>query len=767
MFCDGAETCSHGGQCLGGPDPCAAGETCDEDGQTCICMGDADCDDGEPCTGTDSCVDGACVFNDDAPCTDEGQICNPFNPDVCGCTADIGCDNGIFCDGQETCFLDTGQCNDGTGDPCEGVPCNESAGVCGCQTDGDCDDEDVCNGVEACIISTGKCEAGIALDCTDGVSCTVNECDPETGCVNTPDDAVCDDGDVCTLDSCDAVEDCVNDAEAADGTTCDDGVVCTVEDACVSGMCAGLPDDGLCDNLFFCDGMEICDVLDACQDGLPACDERTTTCDENSQTCIPLGCVDELDCDDTDICTDDFCVEGMCENEFNSGNDPSCVGDKPELTVDASCAYGLGVSEVCFDFTRGPDDGEPGGADEITAIGYCVNWNTDDASFDCMDGGGTGVPDDITFFVDTNFTTLVTCNLEQPDCMLRLSILDTTLPFATLPSSTLACARFEVTNDDGDLDIPIELAGVSAGDVEGTSISVVTEEDSIDFSDCCVADCNNDDQVDIADAVAVILEFSDDDSSDVCDTQGDVPYDGVPCCDCNDDAIIDVADAVCVVNGIGGPFALACPPILPEPSSVPTADLRASADGTGQSSPDGGAGPVTSRQRARSRHAAPSRPGAPLSLEQQVLGDSVVVPLVFKQGRDDGRRGGVDELTAFSICIDFDQDQLEFDATDGDEDGVPDALGLLLPPSHSPIVRVDLTRSNCELQIGMIDLSAPSESLQDGEAGRDPVPADRQRERRHLGASGQDREPVLRRRARHQRAGTRPGQGSRAARVRA
>jgi len=76
--------------------------------------------------------------------------------------------------------------------------------------------------------------------------------------------------------------------------------------------------------------------------------------------------------------------------------------------------------------------------------------------------------------------------------------------------------------------------------------------------------------------------------------------------------------------------------------------------------------------------------------------------------------GGADELTAFNICIDFDQDQLEFDAADGDGDGVPDALNLQLPASHSPIVRIDLTRPTCELQIGTVDLSSPSEPLQDG-----------------------------------------------------
>jgi hypothetical protein len=390
----------------------------------------------------------------------------------------------------------------------------------------------------------------------------------------------------------------------------------------------------------------------------------------------------------------DPCGAGETCNEDGD----SCEVGNPELLVNASCAFGLGDATVCFDFMQGAENGEPGGTDEITAIGWCLNWNTDDALFDCMDSDGDNVPDDVTFFVGPNFTKIVTCNLENPDCRLRFSILDTTLPFGTLPDFTLACAQFQVTTDNGDLDVPMVLDIVSAADVEGNSILVRTEDDSIAYSGCCTADCNNDGEIDIADAVAIILEFSDDDSSDVCDTQGDVPYDGVPCCDCNGDWTIDIADAVCVVNGLGGPIVILCPSTLTATSLIPTTELPEAANAMGQSVLRG----------------ATSQISEPLSLEQHVLGDSVVVPLVFKQGPDDGSPGGPDELTAFSICIDFDQDQLEFDATDGDGDGVPDALNLQLPWSHSPIVRVDLTRPTCELQIGMIDLSSPSEPLQDG-----------------------------------------------------
>jgi hypothetical protein len=186
----------------------------------------------------------------------------------------------------------------------------------------------------------------------------------------------------------------------------------------------------------------------------------------------------------------------------------------------------------------------------------------------------------------------------------------------------------------------------------------------------------------------------------------------VPCCDCNGDDIIDVADAVCVVNGIG---ELVCPTVWAAHSSGPTTDLPGTVEGMSQSTArDRPREGKSHRTGIRSRLDAGSRIDLSLSLEQHDLGDSVVVPLIFRQGRGDGLPGGPDEVTAFSICLDFDQEQLEFDASDEDSDGIPDALGLQVPSSHSPLVSVDLTRQHCELQIGMVDFSAPSEPLQDG-----------------------------------------------------
>ena len=90
--------------------------------------------------------------------------------------------------------------------------------------------------------SEGICE-GNAL-CDDGISCTDDTCDLETGvtCINTLNDALCDDGISCSVDLCNALIGCVN---ATTDILCDDGVAC--KDICDSALdCQSIAQDSLC-----------------------------------------------------------------------------------------------------------------------------------------------------------------------------------------------------------------------------------------------------------------------------------------------------------------------------------------------------------------------------------------------------------------------------------------------------------------------------------------------------------------------------------------
>ncbi len=102
------------------------------------------------------------------------------------CTADAECDDGDVCSGAETCNLGTGLCEAGTaldcsdGDACNGAEtCNPTSG-CGPGFPLSCDDGNPCNGAETCDTLTG-CEAGTPTSCVAGTTC-----DPDTGTCEAP-----------------------------------------------------------------------------------------------------------------------------------------------------------------------------------------------------------------------------------------------------------------------------------------------------------------------------------------------------------------------------------------------------------------------------------------------------------------------------------------------------------------------------------------------------------------------------------------------------
>jgi hypothetical protein len=71
-------------------------------------------------------------------------------------------------------------------------------------------------------------------------------------------------------------------------------------------------------------------------------------------------------------------------------------------------------------------------------------------------------------------------------------------------------------------------------------------------------------------------------------------------------------------------------------------------------------------------------------------------------------------IAAATFAIDYDDHCLTFDPTDGDADGIPDALAFNLPAGFQPSVQVDLTDSDGEIDIFVGDLFPPITTLPDG-----------------------------------------------------
>jgi hypothetical protein len=299
----------------------------------------AACDDGDPCTGADTCVDGACVPGDGPPeCEDDDSPCTEV-----ACTPGLGCTQvpvGGICDDGDAC-TGPGLCVDGVcrrgapldcndANPCTADRCAPGVGCVHEAIPGTCDDGDACTLDDACV--GGHCIGGfITVECHDGDPCTFDWCDPRTGhCLFTSEGntSYCEDGSICTLgDRCRAGV-----CQPGAPMDCDDGNDCT-EDSCreVSGCYHQPLTGGCCQN-----GRNICDDGNPCTDDLcvdggsclnvnnaAACDDFDA-CTSND-TCFEGACVgQQRDCDDDNECTADSCnsqtgcrhtpIDGACDD---------------------------------------------------------------------------------------------------------------------------------------------------------------------------------------------------------------------------------------------------------------------------------------------------------------------------------------------------------------------------------------------------------------------------------------------------------------------
>jgi len=140
-----------------------------------------------------------------------------------------------------------------------------------CTGDADCDDELFCNGPETC--SAGVCQPGAPIDCSDGISCTVDTCD-EIGdtCVHTPSDSLCNDGLYCNgVEYCDATLDC----QVGTPVICEDDNECTIDNCNeTADACEYSPVEN---NTSCASGEGVC-CLGECKIGLTECPVTAVKC---------------------------------------------------------------------------------------------------------------------------------------------------------------------------------------------------------------------------------------------------------------------------------------------------------------------------------------------------------------------------------------------------------------------------------------------------------------------------------------------------------
>jgi cysteine-rich repeat protein len=355
---------------------------------TWVCTDDSWCTDNEPCNGTETCVDHACVPGtpaDDGDSCGDGKLCRN---QVC---SDAACGDTFVTGPDEECD----DANSTPGDGCE----NDCKFSC-LSTDSarDCTPQDACQGQGTCDDSTHTCTPGIPLDnntpCGSGGYCKNGTCtQPTCGNGQTEPGEDCDLGatngtvgsgckadctyecvvpandcpaaPVCQKPSCNAQHACENVADATkNDMSCGTDLVCS-NGACVAptAVCG----NGTIETGEQCDfgngngantGCESncqfsCTILpDSCNDGNPC--NGTETCTtvtvdaKPGQKCTataapPLG----TSCGTGKICLGQLCVSSTCGDNFVDA-DASEECDPPNgTTCSATCK-----NVVCGDGVR-------------------------------------------------------------------------------------------------------------------------------------------------------------------------------------------------------------------------------------------------------------------------------------------------------------------------------------------------------------------------------------------------------------------------------
>jgi len=187
-------------------------------------------------------------------------------------------------------------------------------------------------------------------------------------------------------------EPCVDDGE------CDDQIDCTL-DTCdhAFGRCRHDPDDTVCDDHNYCDGVEVCDARLGCRAGpVVSCSDAFSctidTCIEATHACThelrdadgdgdpPVSCTG-TDCDDFDPL-----VSGQASERCGNQKDDDCDGEVDEadcvmplydrcggaLEVDAPGTYSLSTLGAAKDYAISCEEEQPGRAFREVVVAVTV-----------------------------------------------------------------------------------------------------------------------------------------------------------------------------------------------------------------------------------------------------------------------------------------------------------------------------------------------------------------------------------------------------------
>ncbi|MFH1532386.1 MAG: hypothetical protein ABIK09_16805 [Pseudomonadota bacterium] len=331
--CTMGDVCALGSCTPGGSFDCGDGNPCTDDScdpdDGCLHVNNtAGCDDGNTCTTGDACSAGVCGFEEVVICDDGNPCTTDYCSPIAGCLTlanTLPCDDGDACTTGDVCGggacggAGVLTCDDGN--PCTDDACDPESG-CEFPNNADgCDDGNACTTVDVC--GGGVCHGVVAPDCDDGDLCTTDSCDPEDGCVHVHNTAPCDDSNACTT-----VDLCTNGTcVGSSPMTCEDG------DPCTMNSCD--PDTGcVYPTIYPCCGNLVVEVPEGCDDGnqsggdgcSASCQVEISDCNNGAAKLSTSPGGDMVICSKPSTCEQDYetlCPPGwlLCSpKQFNGRN---------------------------------------------------------------------------------------------------------------------------------------------------------------------------------------------------------------------------------------------------------------------------------------------------------------------------------------------------------------------------------------------------------------------------------------------------------------
>jgi len=317
--------------------------------------------------------------------------------------------------------------------------------------------------------------------------------------------------------------------------------------------------------------------------------------------------------------------------------------------------------------------------------GYAIDSTVFSIDFDelCL-SFNPAMPGAVTFNLPSDFIKTWTYDAADTDGEIDISIYDHIAPRTVIPDGTIVRIKFTIKSaclpapgSVNNARVGFSSDPIASFGSSGQSIMGYASDGFVRILPGKLGDCNGDDTVDAGDLSALVLEFFDGDGVLPANTPLGT-FAGNPIgCNPNQDMVVDAGDLSCTVLIIWGGGSAACTGTLSATSNLASQAV----DKVSLTVPD---------------------------LYLAIKNQQVSLPVSLDpKGR---------QISSVVFSINYDQSWLAFDATDGNSDGVPDAISLNIPAGYVAATSFDPQDKDGEIDVviyypGLTSTSLPAGDL--------------------------------------------------------